>query len=964
MTVPDDLTYFYDDSSYRGPALAGRPAGDSGRRRPGWPGWPRLPRRRRRRSATGQRSFKLPRLHPLKAIGDALVALTSADGALIGSRHERHRYATVGVLMLVTAAQAFYAATLFFSIGLGKPFRSEIFFGVFFATAVLLIDRSIIGYAAPVKVKDGKLRPPRKTNGVLFIRIGIAIAAAILMSEMILLQVFAGDIAQQIQNDHLVATQVTITKIQADYQVRIDKLQKQIDTAQDTVNADQLSVTAATKSMNCQEFGCPGITAGEGKGFDAAQTTLQIAQQKLSTAQANLKTITAANDPAISQLDTEEEQAIAAAQPAITNADKVLSQEKAFWQLTVQNGNVLVVRLLLSLLILGIDLAPILTKLTGRTSVHDIRAHANDYHLHEQLRNETDVAVNRYGTQADTDRHLDALAMETAVIEAEQGESVKRSKFERDAEGERARHDADLSVKLHGLERDTEGKRAERDADLNAKLHRLELDTEGKRAERDADLDVKLHRIRYDAALRKLRLYRWHAAQWEGLGGYHGAGAAGNGQGAGDLFPGNGHGNGQGRDWSADDNVPMAFGMGPVPAPVAVPVPAPAPAQAPGAVREPGGMPVPPGPGPFPTPLEDVPYPPEPGPFPGGGGIPPAPGPADLGPPTGPGPAQDEAGILWGIARPPGRLVLSNRYELHERLPGADIGGGGTVWLARDLREPSRGGVVVKRVPNGSMDQEMADQLRRLGIEHEHRVAGMVGDHIGQILDHGNDGGYSYLVYPLYQPGSLEKYCQRQDGRLTLAWSAQVIDEVLSGLITASAHNLVHLDIKPGNIVLDGEHARIIDWGLSRKWDATSVWVLRGTPFYACPEQLTSPQTGWNTPTADLYGVGATFYRLITGKAPFQYEVERDGGNNPLEVYLRLLFRGDSPQPVHELVTGVPQALGELIKRWMSFEPERRVPHGIPRTQAAHVAREELRALRPQLPDMIIGRVTGRRRPR
>ena len=93
---------------------------------------------------------------------------------------------------------------------------------------------------------------------MLFIRVGIAIAAAILMSEMILLQVFAGDITQQIQDDHLVTTQTTINQIQANYQPRIDRLQKQIDAAQATVNADQQSVTAATKSMKCQEFGCPG----------------------------------------------------------------------------------------------------------------------------------------------------------------------------------------------------------------------------------------------------------------------------------------------------------------------------------------------------------------------------------------------------------------------------------------------------------------------------------------------------------------------------------------------------------------------------------------------------------------------------------------------------------------------------------------------------------------------------------
>lgn len=318
----------------------------------------------------------------------------------------------------------------------------------------------------------------------------------------------------------------------------------------------------------------------------------------------------------------------------------------------------------------------------------------------------------------------------------------------------------------------------------------------------------------------------------------------------------------------------------------------------------------------------------------------------------------ERAFILWD-QEPRDLFVLDGRYVLHRRLPGADRGGSGIVWQARDRLDEKQKWLVVKTVPSGELDSGLVRLLR-----HELRVSGVAHSNIGEILDHGDDRGFSYLVYPWYQPGSLGLYCKRRGARITLRWCAKVIDEVLSGLVAASAYNLVHLDLKPGNIVLDDDHARIIDWGLSRKWDATqpSTWVVGGTPFFSCPEQLIAPQVGWDTPTADLYGVGATFYWLLAGEAPYQYEAQAYGDARRLETYMDLLEDQFRPQPVHELVRGVPAELSLLIDRWMSFNPADRMPPSSPKLEAARMAREQLRAL--QLPDMIVGQVTGRRRRR
>jgi serine/threonine protein kinase len=319
----------------------------------------------------------------------------------------------------------------------------------------------------------------------------------------------------------------------------------------------------------------------------------------------------------------------------------------------------------------------------------------------------------------------------------------------------------------------------------------------------------------------------------------------------------------------------------------------------------------------------------------------------------------DVVGILLGEEEAPGSLVLDSRYVLEGHLPGVEPGGGGTVWQARDRLDVTRQRLVVKTVPTGTVNR---GQLRAL--VREQRVAGVHNAHIGEILAHGDDRGFTYLVYPWYRPGSLGLYCKWDGSSRPLRWCADVIYEVLSGLMAAAAIGLVHLDIKPGNIVLDGQHARLIDWGLSRKWDASqpSTWVVRGSPFYACPEQLLAPEAGWDTPQADLYGVGATFYWLLTGEAPLQYEAGEAGAGFDLMAYRQLLKDRVHPQPVHELLPQVPQSLSVLIDRWLSLDPARRVSPETPAADIPRVARDELAALLRMLPDITVGRVRRRSR--
>ena len=889
--------------------------------RSAWSRWPRR-RRGRPRRPRGSKRFTWRRPHPARWVGDALIFLTGADKKLIGSVGERIRYHTIAVLMLLTAGQAWYSASLFMAVSLGKPLRDEIWFGVFFAAAVLFIDRSIISGASKFKVDKvtGELAAPKKFTPVLIVRIGIAVAAALLMSEMILLQVFAGDINEKVQSNQRAATTAADNQIVANYQSQIAKLQAQINGAQQTVKQDQATVKSDYAAMNCQEFGCPAqhIVGGFGPGYAAAKANWQNALQQLADDQQHVKDVVKAVQPKIDQDNVDEQNAITGAQPAISNADKVLSQEEAFWQLTVSNGSVAATRLLLSLLILGIDMAPILTKLTGRASDHDTAAHQAAYEALNKIKQDARTTLHKQATRAGADRQL---------------------------------HDLALGTELHAAQQGTEVARAEAGADAEVRLYEIKL-----------DVSLRKHWAHQAFIIAKSAPPPRSPANQPGWPNGHQNGRQ-NGRQNGSPNP-NGYRNG-------DPNSGGAHGAGevdtePLVGTMRSPQPAPPPPMAPDTRRDayadwtlPEPAPAPePEPAYLSAPPVEVPDP----------DLVDEEEPDDPGLGWGSDQIDDFASILSAAARdePAEALVLDHRWALLHRLPGADPGGGGTVWEARDLNDPARAAVVVKTVSSDQVDRQTTTSIQQLNLRHEQRAAGAAAaaglgsEHIGEIIAQGMDRGFYYLVYPLYRPGSLARYCDHLGPRQTLRWSAQVIFEVLSGLTAASAEGLVHLDIKPGNIVLDGPRARVIDWGLSRVWTASpqSTWRPQGSPFYACPEVVLFPSVAPNSPLVDLYGVGATFYRLLTGEAPLERKSPR---NRDYQAYRELLEDGEPPLSVHELVTGMPRPVSTLIDRWLSFDPAKRAPAGTSPQDVTRVARDELAALLPTLPEMTVGKVTARR---
>lgn len=265
------------------------------------------------------------------------------------------------------------------------------------------------------------------------------------------------------------------------------------------------------------------------------------------------------------------------------------------------------------------------------------------------------------------------------------------------------------------------------------------------------------------------------------------------------------------------------------------------------------------------------------------------------------------------LAEPP--RLIARRYAV-----GKAVGAGssGTVYRAEDTQTGQPCAIKIREAKNREQPVRFiaeAQDMKRL--RHPRLVP---------VLDHGNDEELFWYVMPYYRHGCLRDQV-KEHGPLPASVALDWMFQVLEGLHVVHEAGLVHRDVKPHNVLIGDDHnALLADFGLARHLHGGVPYRTRtdqsmGTPNYRAPEQAADAASV--DPRADIYGVGATMYFLLTGRRPgYLYMVEPD-----------------DPVMAH-----VPADLRPLVLKCMASYPEKRY-------QTARECAQEVATLADAQPD-------------
>jgi serine/threonine-protein kinase len=254
--------------------------------------------------------------------------------------------------------------------------------------------------------------------------------------------------------------------------------------------------------------------------------------------------------------------------------------------------------------------------------------------------------------------------------------------------------------------------------------------------------------------------------------------------------------------------------------------------------------------------------------------------------------------------------TIAERYELEEVI---GQGGMSTVYKAHDsLLERNVALKVLHQQYNE--DEDFVERFKR----EARSVAQLQHPNIVTVIDRGEEAGRQYIVFEFIDGENLKELVVRK-GRLDLRAALEIALEVARGLAFAHDHGLVHRDVKPQNVLLNGDGgAKVTDFGIARSLDVdhgvTQTGTILGTSNYIAPEQASGRPVDVHT---DVYSLGIVLYEMLTGELPF-----------PGESFVAVAMKHiQEPAPnVLDVRGDLPLRVAEMIDRALEKEPEHRFP--------------------------------------
>jgi len=252
------------------------------------------------------------------------------------------------------------------------------------------------------------------------------------------------------------------------------------------------------------------------------------------------------------------------------------------------------------------------------------------------------------------------------------------------------------------------------------------------------------------------------------------------------------------------------------------------------------------------------------------------------------------------------------KYKLLDHL---GTGGMSSVYLAEHVLMQRR--VAIKVLP-----RHRVEDTSYLARFHREAQAAAALDHrnIVRAYDVDNDGAIHYLVMEYVEGQDLQQMV-KADGPLPFEQAAEYIRQSAEGLAHAHAAGLIHRDVKPANLLIDGRNVvKVLDLGLARFTDEETASLtvafdenVLGTADYLAPEQALDSH-GVDA-RADIYSLGCSFYFALTGHAPFPE------GTLPQRL---MMHQKQPPPPIRNDRPDVPDRLVEICSKMMGKKKEDR----------------------------------------
>lgn len=243
-------------------------------------------------------------------------------------------------------------------------------------------------------------------------------------------------------------------------------------------------------------------------------------------------------------------------------------------------------------------------------------------------------------------------------------------------------------------------------------------------------------------------------------------------------------------------------------------------------------------------------------------------------------------------------------------------GGMGAVYLAYDP-------LIEREVALKVLSEDVGNSATALQrfLAEARAIGRLNSPHVVSIYDIDQWNGRYFIVMELINGGSIAGYANER-GRLPWEEACDLVAQAARGLAAAHSAGMIHRDIKPENLMMtkDGQ-VKVVDFGLSKLLDGsqdtrtavTKAGQILGTPQYMSPEQFEAEQTDART---DIYSLGATLYRLLTGRFPY-YECK--------SILQMMTAHLSKPPPVPSaLIPSLPASCDAIVVKAMAKQPAER----------------------------------------